>query len=39
MATVIMVFHKAQNPLTENDDHTVATVIETYTLIILSQKT
>jgi hypothetical protein len=38
MATVIMLFHKAQNPLTENDDHTVATVIEKHTLIILSHK-
>jgi hypothetical protein len=27
MATVIILYHKAQNPLTANDHHTMATVV------------
>jgi hypothetical protein len=30
MATVIILSHKAQNPLTANNSHTMATVITTH---------
>jgi hypothetical protein len=33
MATVTILSHKAQNPLTENDNRTMATIIATHTYI------
>jgi len=33
MATVIILSHKAQNPLTVNDHHTMATVLTTQTFL------
>jgi hypothetical protein len=39
MATVIILSHKAQTPLTANDLHTMATVVTTHTFINVITKT
>jgi hypothetical protein len=38
MATVIVLSHNAQNPLTENNRHAMTTAIRTHTLEVLSHK-
>jgi hypothetical protein len=38
MATVIILSHEAQNPLTANDHHTMTTVITIYTFINILRK-